>query len=95
MDVLKHINRISSKKIAVVMFSRGTMCYFKTTLDDLEENDMVLVHTKQGYEIAHFYEYTTYEFDVEKAIHWIVQKIDTTEYEENKKLFEEDNNVNN
>lgn len=96
MELLKELNRLNNLQYAVVAFSRGTdvnaYC-FMTTTEDLQEGDMLVVKTKDGFCIAYFYEYTEEPNDIRRATNWIVQKIDTKEFEANVAAFAERSNT--
>lgn len=53
-------------------------------LDNLEINDLVVVHCKSGFKVVHFYAYIDKD---SRATDWIMHKVDQEEY---KRLVEGD-----
>lgn len=75
-------------KVAMVKFVRGSFDQeysYKTDLDDLGKDDVVVVQANDSYSIAIFQRYSTTKNNIDKATKWIVQKVDTVAFEE--KLF--------
>jgi hypothetical protein len=84
-ELLSRINIQSKLKYAAIRFEpRGELYAYKTMLDNLEINDLVVVHCKSGFKVVHFYAYIDKD---SRATDWIMHKVDQEEY---KRLVEGD-----
>lgn len=75
-------------KVALVKFSRGSFDQeysYKTDIEDLKKDDVLVVQANNSYSIAIFQRYSSTKSRVEQATKWIVQKVDVEEFET--KLF--------
>lgn len=75
-------------KVALVKFSRGSFDQeysYKTDIEDLKKDDVLVVQANNSYSIAVFQRYSSTKSRVEQATKWIVQKVDVEEFET--KLF--------
>ena len=54
---------------------------YKTDLEDLKVDDVVVVPTNNSYSIAHFSRYSDNKQHVRNATKWIIQKVDIEEFE--------------
>lgn len=75
-------------KIALVKFTRGSFDQeysYKTDIEDLKKDDVLVVQANNSYSIAVFQRYSSTKSRVEQATKWIVQKVDVEEFET--KLF--------
>lgn len=75
-------------KIALVKFTRGSFDQeysYKTDIEDLKKDDVLVVQANNSYSIAIFQRYSSTKSRVEQATKWIVQKVDVEEFET--KLF--------
>lgn len=75
-------------KVALVKFPRGSFeqeYSYKTDIEDLKKDDVLVVQANNSYSIAIFQKYSSAKSRVEQATKWIVQKIDVEEFEN--KLF--------
>lgn len=75
-------------KIALVKFTRGSFeqeYSYKTDIEDLKKDDVLVVQANNSYSIAVFQRYSSTKSRVEQATKWIVQKVDVEEFET--KLF--------
>ena len=77
-------------KIALVKFTNNSateyMEYsYKTDIEDLKKDDVVVVPTNNSYSIAHFSRYSDNAQHIKNATKVIVQKVDIEAYED--KLF--------
>ncbi len=75
-------------KVALVKFHRGSFDQeysYKTDIEDLKKDDVLVVQANNSYSIAIFQRYSTAKSRVEQATKWIVQKVDVEEFET--KLF--------
>ena len=75
-------------KVALVKFTRGSFDQeysYKTDIEDLKKDDVLVVQANNSYSIAIFQRYSSTKSRVEQATKWIVQKVDVEEFET--KLF--------
>ncbi|WP_066895704.1 hypothetical protein [Clostridium nigeriense] len=75
-------------KIALVKFPRGSFDQeysYKTDIEDLKKDDVLVVQANNSYSIAIFQRYSSTNRNIEQATKWIVQKVDVEEFET--KLF--------
>lgn len=75
-------------KIALVKFTRGSFDQeysYKTDIEDLKKDDVLVVQANNSYSIAVFQRYSSSKSRVEQATKWIVLKVDVEEFET--KLF--------
>lgn len=76
------------KKVALVKFQRGSFDQeysYKTNIEDLKKDDVLVVQANNSYSIAIFQRYSSTKSRIEQATKWIVQKVDVQEFET--KLF--------
>ena len=76
------------KSIALVKFPRGSFeqeYSYKTDIENLKKDDVLVVQANNSYSIAIFQRYSSAKSRVEQATKWIVQKVDVEEFET--KLF--------
>ena len=76
------------KSIALVKFPRGSFeqeYSYKTDIENLKKDDVLVVQANNSYSIAIFKRYSSSKSRVEQATKWIVQKVDVEEFET--KLF--------
>lgn len=76
------------KSIALVKFPRGSFeqeYSYKTDIENLKKDDVLVVQANNSYSIAIFQRYSSSKSRVEQATKWIVQKVDVEEFES--KLF--------
>ena len=76
------------KSIALVKFPRGSFeqeYSYKTDIENLKKDDVLVVQANNSYSIAIFQRYSSTKRNVEQATKWIVQKVDVEEFET--KLF--------
>ncbi|WP_308779776.1 hypothetical protein [uncultured Clostridium sp.] len=76
------------KSIALVKFPRGSFeqeYSYKTDIENLKKDDVLVVQANNSYSIAIFQRYSSSKSRVEQATKWIVQKVDVEEFET--KLF--------
>lgn len=76
------------KKVALVKFPRGSFDQeysYKTNIEDLKKDDVLVVQANNSYSIAIFQRYSSTKSRIEQATKWIVQKVDVQEFET--KLF--------
>lgn len=74
--------------IALVKFPRGSFeqeYSYKTDIENLKKDDVLVVQANNSYSIAIFQRYSSSKSRVEQATKWIVQKVDVEEFET--KLF--------
>lgn len=74
--------------IALVKFPRGSFeqeYSYKTDIENLKKDDVLVVQANNSYSIAIFQRYSSSKSRVEQATKWIVQKVDVEEFES--KLF--------
>ena len=77
-------------KIALVKFKSFSateyMEYsYKTDLEDLKEDDVVVVPTNNSYSVGYFSRYSDNKQHIRNATKWIIQKVDIESFES--KLF--------
>ena len=70
-------------KIALVKFSTNSVAEYsyKTDIEDLEKDDVLVVPTNQAYSIAYFSRYSSNAQHIKNATKVIVQKVDIEAYE--------------
>lgn len=76
------------KSIALVKFPRGSFeqeYSYKTDIENLKKDDVLVVQANNSYSIAIFQRYSSSKSRIEQATKWIVQKVDVEEFET--KLF--------
>ena len=76
------------KSIALVKFPRGSFeqeYSYKTDIENLKKDDVLVVQANNSYSIAIFQRYSSSKSRVEQATKWIVQKVDIEKFET--KLF--------
>ena len=54
---------------------------YKTDIEDLKKNDVLVVPTNTSYSIAHFSRYSDNKQHIKNATKWIIQKVDIEEFE--------------
>lgn len=75
-------------KVALVKFPRGSFDQeysYKTDIEDLKKDDVLVVQANNSYSIAIFQRYSSTKRNIEQATKWIVKKVDIEAFEE--KLF--------
>lgn len=75
-------------RVALVKFPRGSFeqeYSYKTDIEDLKKDDVLVVQANNSYSIAIFQRYSSTKSRIEQATKWIVQKVDVEEFET--KLF--------
>lgn len=76
------------EKVALVKFPRGSFDQeysYKTDIEDLKKDDVLVVQVNNSYSVAIFKRYSAAKSRVEQATKWIVQKVNVEEFET--KLF--------
>ena len=74
------------EKIALVKFkNHSAMEYmeysYKTDLEDLKEDDVVVVPTNNSYSVGYFSRYSDNKQHIRNATKWIIQKVDIESFE--------------
>lgn len=72
-------------KVALVKFTRGSFDQeysYKTDIEDLKKDDVLVVQANNSYSIALFQKYSSAKSRIEQATKWVVQRVDVEEFEE-------------